>query len=175
MSIKKYSDFDTSNVQNTTAEVQNSTQEVKITLTNEPVNIENNIESITEEVLLAPKVELGDSVNIEILEDKIIKFNSGHITDIMETIKSKYSDTDYFIRSKDNQLHIVKYNESLKVNINEFVNSLLKFYSSNNELKKILEGIKVKGNHNFTIVENMKSQFTPKFIEDLSKLLAKKK
>jgi hypothetical protein len=175
MSIKRYSDFDTSNVQKTTAELKSTPAEVKMTISNEPINTENSIEAITEELLLAPKVELGDSVNIEILEEKIIKFNSGHITDIMETIKEKYSDTDYFIRSKDNQLHIVKYNESLKVNINEFVNSLLKFYSSNNELKKILEGIKVKGNQNFTIVENMKPQFSPKFIDDLSKLLAKKK
>jgi len=166
MSLKKYTDFETSEIQ--------TKPEAIITVNNEPI-VSDDIKPIMEEMLLAPKAQLGDNVNIEILEEKIIKFNSGHITDIMETIKSKYSDTDYFIRSKDNQLHIVKYNESLKLNINEFVNSLLKFYSSSNQLKPIIEGIKVKGNQNFTIVENMKSQFSPKFIEDLSKLLAKKK
>ena len=91
-----------------------------------------------------------------------------------KTIKNKYSDTDYYIRKKDNELHIVKYNESLKLNINEFVNTLLKFYSSNINSKNITEGIKVKGNQNFSIVENMKSQFSDKFVNDLTNLLSKK-
>jgi hypothetical protein len=166
MSLKKYTDFETSEIKNK--------PEAIVTINNEPI-VSDDVKPIMEEMLLAPKEELGNPVTIEILEEKIIKFNSGHITDIMETIKNKYSDTDYFIRSKDNQLHIVKYNENLKLNINEFVNSLLKFYSSSNQLKPIIEGIKVKGNQNFTIVENMKPQFSSKFIDDLSKLLAKKK
>lgn len=128
-----------------------------------------NITPIKEEILLQPK----NYSNIEILEDKIVKFNNGNIKDILETLKTKYSDTDYFIRKKDNELHIVKYNENLKLDINAFVNTLLKFYSQKNELKKITEGIKVKGNPNFSIIENMK--FQEKFIEDLIKLLTKKK
>lgn len=120
-----------------------------------------------EDVLLTPK-----NVGIEILEDKIIKFNDGNINDIMETIKTKYTDTDYFIRKKGNELHIVKYNEKLKLNVNEFVNSLLKYYSTKNH--KITEGIKVKGNHNFTIIENMKSSYSEKFVLDLTDLLSKK-
>jgi len=69
-------------------------------------------------------------------------------------------------------LHIVKYNEKLNLNINEFVNSLLKYYSTKNP--KITEGIKVKGNHNFTIIENMKTIHSEKFILDLTELLSKK-
>ena len=42
------------------------------------------------------------------------------------------------------------------------------------ELRKIAEGIKTKGNCNFSIIENMKSQFSDKFIDDISKLLANK-
>jgi hypothetical protein len=124
---------------------------------------------VKEEVLLKPK---SINVDIEILEEKIIKFNNGVLKDILETLKTKYADTDYFIRKKDNELHIVKYNENLKLNINEFVNSLLKFYSTNN--KKIIEGIKVKGNNKFSIIENMRNEFSNKFIDDLTKLLAKK-
>lgn len=133
--------------------------------TNVKVTIKNN--ATNEDVLLTPK-----NVGIEILEDKIIKFNDGNINDIMETIKTKYSNIDYFIRKKDNELHIVKYNEKLNLNVNEFVNSLLKYYSTKN--LKITEGIKVKGNHNFTIIENMRSQHSEKFVLDLTDLLSKK-
>jgi hypothetical protein len=155
MSLKRFTQY-----------IEPETLEVK-----EPIKI-NKINSVKEEILLAPK-ETTNNLDIEILEEKIIKFNTGHIKDIMETLKTKYSDTDYFIRKKDNELHIVKYNENLKLNINEFVNALLKFYSSG-QLKQITEGIKVKGNQNFCIIENMKSQFNVKFIDDLTKLLTKK-
>lgn len=165
MNLKRYSDFENSNSENITQDI--------------PASIEMTIEetsetSIKEEVLLSPKYT-EDNLSIEILEEKILKFNAGHIKDILETIKDKYSDTDYYIRKKDNQLHIVKYNESLKLNINEFVNSLLKYYSTNIDSKRILEGIKVKGNQNFSIIENMKTQFNNKFIDDLTKLLSNKK
>ena len=119
-----------------------------------------------EEVLLAPK-HSNLNADIEIVEEKILKFNNGVLKDILETLKTKYSDTDYFFRRKDNELHIVKYNEALKLNINEFVNSLLKFYSMKQDSKKITEGIKVKGNTKFSIVENMKSEYANKFIDDL--------
>ena len=157
MSIKKYSDF-SSNESGITSDIKSSSNE--------------QIEAIKEEVLLTPKD--NSALTIEILEEKIIKFNSGHINDILETIKNKYSDTDYFIRKKDNQLHIVKYNEGLKMNINEFVNSLLKFYSTKPELRKITEGIKVKGNDKFSIVENMNPKHSDKFISDMTSLLSKK-
>lgn len=130
----------------------------------------NPTEIVKEEVLLTPK---NTNVSVEILEEKIIKFNNVELKEILETIKTKYSDTDYYIRKKDNELHIVKYNENLKLNINEFVNMLLKFYSSKPEFRKITEGIKVKGNQNFSIIENMK--YNEKFVDDLTKLLAKKK
>lgn len=133
------------------------------------VSIRND-EQLKEEVLLTPK---STNVGIEILEERIIKFNDGHIKDIMETIKTKYSNTDYFIRKKDNDLHIVKYNESLNVNLNEFVNGLFKYYTTKPDMKKITEGIKVKGNNNFVIIENLKLQ--DKFINDLTSLLSKKK
>jgi len=162
MSIKKYTDFENSR---TSVEDKSIYVEVKSVTT--PIQ-----KPIKEEVLLTPKD--NSNLNIEILEEKIIKFNTGHIKDILETIKTKYSDTDYYIRKKDNQLHIVKYNESLKLNINEFVNTLLKFYSTKMDSKRIIEGIKVKGNQNFSIIENMKSQFSDKFVNDLTNLLSKK-
>jgi hypothetical protein len=151
MSIKKY------------------TEHVRFTVKPETKQ-EFEIKPIKEEMLLAPKNT--SNLSIEILEEKIIKFNTGHIKEILEIIKTKYPDTDYYIRKKDNELHVVKYNENLKLNVDEFVNSILKYYSTKPEFRKITEGIKVKGNGNFIIIENMK--FQDKFVEDLTKLLSKK-
>jgi len=159
MSLRKYTSFDKSD------------EESKHNIIKPVVKVEDK--PIKEEMLLAPKNNSNNS-NIEILEENIIKFNSGHIKDILETIKTKYSGTDYFIRKKDNQLHIVKYNETLKLNINDFVNSLLKYYSTKPESRKITEGIKVKGNQSFSIIENMRPQYSEKFVDDLTKLLVKK-
>jgi len=168
MAIKRYTDFEHSDDKTTYSNDSSKiTAEVKSIIIDKPIQI-----PLKEEVLLSPKD--NTNVNIEILEDKIIKFNGGHIKDILETIKNKYSDTDYYIRKKDNELHVVKYNESLKLNINEFVNTLLKFYSSKMDSNKITDGIKVKGNNNFSIIENMRPQYTTKFVDDLTKLLAKK-
>lgn len=165
MNLKRYSDFETSNDINIT-QADNVYTEVNTVIVEKPIEM-----VIKEEVLLTP----DDNSNIEILEEKIIKFNTGNIKDILETIKTKYSDTDYYFRKKDNQLHVVKYNENLKLNINEFVNTLLKYYSTKMETKKITEGIKVKGNQNFSIIENMNSQYTTKFVDELTKLLSNKK
>ena len=165
MAIKRYSDFDSNSIKS----------DVHVEVEVETNNINKDI--INEEVLLKPKNDIirDNNISIEILEENIIKFNEGDLNDIMETLKTKYSDTNYFLRKKDNQLHIVKYNESLTLNINEFVNNLLKYYSSKTDLKKIVEGIKVKGNSNFTIIENMNFKYSDKFINDLTKLLSNKK
>ena len=148
MGIKKYTDFEKNENIN-----QNLNYNIKEDLL---INSDNNINS-----------------GIEILEENIIKFNKGSLNDILNSIKEKYSDIDYYFRKKDNELHLVKYNENLKINRNEFVNSLLKFYSSNQQLKKLVEGIKVKGNQNFCIIENTK--FDKRIVEDLTKLLKKLK
>ena len=162
MAIKRYSDFDSNNIK--------SEVHVEVEVKNEEKELVN------EDVLLKPKNDIvnDNNISIEILEENIIKFNEGNLNDIMKTLKTKYSDTDYFLRKKDNELHIVKYNENLNLNINEFVNGLLKYYSSKPELKRIIEGIKVKGNDKFSIIENMKSQYDDKFINDLIKLLVNK-
>jgi len=147
MSLRKYSDFE-------------KTSEV-------------NSGPIKEDVLLSPNDK--SNIGIEILEDRIIKFNNFNLKDILETLKNKYSETDYYFRSKDNELHVVKYNEKLSININDFVNSLLKFYSTKPGIKNITDGIKVKGNGNFCIIENLKSVYSERLIDDLTKLLSKKK
>lgn len=119
--------------------------------------------------------ELDESFEIEILEDNIIKFNNGDVKKIYELLSDKYSEMDYFIRRKNNNLHIVKYNEDLNLNINGFVDSLFKFYSTKKELLSICENVKIKGNDKFSVVENLKDVNIEKVVNDLSDLLSKKK
>ena len=119
--------------------------------------------------------KVDENFEIEILEDNIIKFNNGHVKKIYELLNEKYSDTHYFIRKKDNQLHIVKYNENLTLNVNNFVDSLFKFYSTSKELKPLTQNIKIKGNDKFSVIENINPHAFDRIVNDLSKLLSKKK
>jgi len=178
MRLKKFSDYNAEMGNKETEPIVNdvvdniSTKKIDETSKLEIKKTTNKEVKVNEEVLLTPTDK--DLPIIEILEERIIKFNAGDITEILETIKSKYSDTDYYMRKKDNQLHVVKYNEQKKLNVNEFVNSLLKFYSTNKENNNIIKNIKVKGNQSFAIIENMNLQFSNKFVNDLTKLLANK-
>ena len=120
-----------------------------------------------------PVVE-SKNLNIEILEEKIIRFNDCDLKDIYETIKTKYADIDFFIRKKGDDIHVVKYNEELKLNVNQFVDGLFKFYSKNPKLNRLTQGVKIKGNANFSVIEKLNPVFTDKILEDLTKLLSLK-
>ncbi len=119
--------------------------------------------------------ELDENFEIEILEDNIIKFNNGKVDKIYELLSDKYSDMDYFIRKKDNNLHVVRYNEKLNLNINSFVDSLFKFYSTKKELKPLAHNIKIRGNEKFSVVENLNPHAIDVVVNDIVKLLSKKK
>jgi len=128
----------------------------------------------TFEAPIKEDVLVNKNLNVEILEEKIIKFNDCDIKDIYETIKSKYADIDYFLRKKGTDIHIVKYNEKLKLDVNQFVDSLFKFYSTNEKLTKLVHGIKIKGNANFSVIEKLNPIYADRVLEDLTKLLSKK-
>ena len=78
----------------------------------------------------------------------------------------------YFMIEKNNELHIVKYNEDKGFKINEFVLELLKSYKNSN-FNQLSENIKIKGNENFVILTNIFENNSGKIKEDLIKLLSK--
>lgn len=78
----------------------------------------------------------------------------------------------YFMIEKNNELHIVKYNEDKGFKINEFILELLKSYKNSN-FKQLSENIKIKGNENFVILTNIFENNSTKIKEDLIKLLSK--
>jgi hypothetical protein len=136
-----------------------------------PVSKNTKSESEKEE----EEEELDERFQIEILEDNVIKFENGKIKRIYELLSGKYSGMDYFIREKNGNLHIVKYNEKLNLNINGFVDSLFKYYSANETLKQLSNNVIIKGNDKFSVVENLDTNLIGKVVDDLSKLLSKKK
>ena len=126
-----------------------------------------------EKVLDTPEVKI--TINVEVKEGKILKFNECGMNDIYTLLKTKkYADSNYFLRKKGADLHIVKFNEGLKLDLNRFVDSLFKFYGTTKNLSRIVEGVKIKGNAKFSIIEKLNPKFEDKVINDIIMLLSKK-
>ena len=182
MNLKRFSDFSTidETVENNDIileETENDEIDLKEKTGDEPEDTKEKKKEDKEPVQTETKKdeEIDESFEIEILEDNIIKFNNGKVKKIYELLSEKYSDMDYFIRKKGNTLHVVKYNENLNLNINSFVDSLFKFYSTKKELKPLAHNIKIKGNEKFSVVENIHVNAVDRVVFDITKLLSKKK
>ena len=192
MKLKRFSDFSTIDELDETVKIEDvileeKEDDKKIDLEektgDEPEETEEEKEenknpipkSVQSEKEKEEEEELDESFEIEILEDNIIKFNNGKIKKIYKLLSEKYTGMDYFIRKKDNNLHVVKYNEHLNLNINNFVDSLFKFYSTKKELKPLTHNIKIKGNEKFSVVENINPYAIDRVVNDISNLLSKKK
>lgn len=160
MALKRFSDFHN----------ENCGGEDEIDIKKKGVIETPEVEETTEEE--EEKESIEESVEIEILEENIIKFK-GDIKKIYELIQSKYPYVDYFLRQKGNDIHVIKYNEAIKLNVNAFVDSLFKFYSTKS--KSMVENLKIKGNEKFSLIENLKEENVDRVIKDLSKLLTKQK
>ena len=123
---------------------------------------------------LQPSQNFKITINVEVLEGKIIKFDNVQMKDIYEALNSKYADSNYFLRKKGNDIHIVKFNEELKLDVNRFVDSLFKFYGTTKNLTGISQGVKIKGNAKFSVIEKLNPKFSDKVLSDIVMLLSKK-
>lgn len=79
----------------------------------------------------------------------------------------------YFIIEKNNELHIVKYNENKGFKITEFVVELLNTYNNHPDIKRLITEVKVKGNDNFSIICNLNEKNTKFIKNDLIRFLSK--
>lgn len=118
--------------------------------------------------------------------DSVVKFPS--LFKPSETIKLLESNNIdknklhyIIIEQKDNSLLVMKYNSSLNMNINEFVNSLISFYKKNENLEKYFKDININGTYAYSIIKNIpdvKLNENLKLIDiinnDIIKLLRKK-
>lgn len=106
---------------------------------------------------------------------KIIHFPSDFTFDDINKILSKKDDILYYTRIMEdkNEFHLIKYNENASFKIQSFGTQLLDFYSKNSQTKNIIKDIKIKGNDNFAILENISSELIEKLKDDFNKLLIK--
>lgn len=102
----------------------------------------------------------------------------------LEKVKiSKKSIWYILVEKQDDELQMVKYNQSEGVDINNFVLELKEYYtqkwSNNQKVLYLLENITIDGNDKFSIIKNIPQvevdgkKMVTKITEDLIKLLAK--
>jgi len=102
----------------------------------------------------------------------------------LEKVKiSKKSIWYILVEKQDDELQMVKYNQSEGVDINNFVLELKEYYtqkwSNNQKVLSLLENISIDGNDKFSVIKNIPQvevdgkKMVTKITEDLIKLLAK--
>ena len=79
----------------------------------------------------------------------------------------------YFLIEKNNELHIVKYNEDKGFKVNAFIVELFKTYTNHNDIKNLIADIKIKGNDNFSIIANLNEKNIQFVKNDLIRFLSK--
>ncbi|MDY0270306.1 hypothetical protein [Trichloromonas sp.] len=96
------------------------------------------------------------------------------IEEITNYLKDK-SDILYYTRTlkEGKEFHLVKYNDSAFFEMHKLQSELFKFYNNNISLKPHLKGLKIKGNSNFSITENMNPIIVNKIKNDLNNILKK--
>jgi hypothetical protein len=95
-------------------------------------------------------------------------------SEIIDYLKER-KDIFYFTRTlkEGSEFHLIKVNNNGYFKINEFQNQLLHQYSKYVELSPLLKDIKVKGNSNFIIIENISFELLNRIKFDLTSLLIK--
>ena len=75
---------------------------------------------------------------------------------ILENNKISKDKLHYIISKQTNDtLVVLKYNEKAEIKLTEFVNTLITFYSKNENLKNLFDKIVVEGNDSFSIMKNI--------------------
>lgn len=108
------------------------------------------------------------------MKPKILHFPGDFTANEISKILEKRNDVLYYTRQiNENEFHLVKNNESSFFKVFPFETQLLKFYESNKDFKDLIKGIKLKGNDNFSIIENASPELIEKLKKDFNKLLIK--
>jgi hypothetical protein len=74
----------------------------------------------------------------------------------LENIKVSKKKLWYILIEKDNNgLQIIKYNNKLGFNLNDFVNELKVYYTKDEEMKKYIDKLIIEGEDKFSIIKNI--------------------
>lgn len=106
------------------------------------------------------------------MNNKIIHFSDGFSSLEINDVLSKRTEVIYYTRviSDKKEFHIVNYRKG-SFKITSLVTQLFDFYKKNENLSKLIENCKIKGNDNFTIIDNIDEELINIIKKDLNKLI----
>ena len=106
---------------------------------------------------------------------KVLHFPSDFTLEEINKLLENRKDILYFTRLlKDgNEFHLVKHNKDGFFKLQMLESQLLKHYEQIEELRPLLQGVKIKGNDNFAIIDNISPILVEKMKTDFNKLLVK--
>lgn len=112
---------------------------------------------------------------IEGSRPKVLHFPGDFTLDEINKLLENRKDILYFTRllKEGTEFHLVKHNKDGYFKLQTLESQLLKHYEQIQELKPLLEGIKVKGNDSFAIIDNPSPLLVEKMKNDFNKLLTK--
>lgn len=112
---------------------------------------------------------------IENSRPKVLHFPEDFTLEEIENLLENRKDILYYTRllKNGNEFHLIKHNKSAELKLQILESQLLKHYEQFKNLKPLLQGIKIKGNDNFAIIENLSPILIEKMKTDFNKLLIK--
>jgi hypothetical protein len=112
---------------------------------------------------------------IEGIRPKVLHFPGDFTLEEINKLLEKRKDIFYFTRLlKDGaEFHLVKHNKDAHFKLQTLESQLLKYYEQISDIEPFLNGIKVKGNDNFAIIDNPSPLLVEKMKSDFNRLLIK--
>lgn len=121
------------------------------------------------------KPNVNEDKLIEGIRPKVLHFPGDFTLEEINKLLENRKDIIYFTRllKEGTEFHLVKHNKDGYFKLQTLESQLLKHYEQIKDLKPLLEGIKVKGNDSFAIIDNISPILIEKMKNDFNKLLTK--
>ena len=119
--------------------------------------------------------DLNEDKLIEEVKPKVLHFPGDFTLEDINKLLEHRKDILYFTRllKDDKEFHIIKHNKDAFFKLQVLESQLLKHYEQIGELKPLLQGLRIKGNDNFAIIDNISPILIEKMKNDFNKLLTK--
>ena len=121
------------------------------------------------------KKNVNEDKLIEGNRPKVLHFPGDFTLEEIEKLLENRKDIIYYNRllNDGKEFHVIKHNKKGFFKLQVLETQLLKHYEQIKSLKPLLQGIKIKGNDNFAIIDNLPTPLIEKMKTDFNKLLIK--
>jgi hypothetical protein len=121
------------------------------------------------------RTNVNEDKLIEGTRPKVLHFPGDFTLEEINKLLENRKDIIYFTRllKEDTEFHLVKHDKNGYFKVQTLESQLLKYYEQIGDIKPLLEGIKVKGNDNFAIIDNIPTKLVEKMKDDFNRLLTK--